>query len=127
MAEGTDLNVLTYSRKVMGSRSDELNNFFSIYLILPAELGLWIYSASNRNEYRKHKKCFCAVKRDRCLGLTTSPPSVSRLSRNCATLNISQTYRPPAMAIVLLSIHGLCEEAASSRDLAVSSNIMMSG
>jgi hypothetical protein len=28
--------------------------FFSIYLILPAAIGPRIYSASNRNEYRKH-------------------------------------------------------------------------
>jgi hypothetical protein len=29
-------------------------NFFSIYLIIPAALG-GVYSASNRNEYEKHK------------------------------------------------------------------------
>jgi hypothetical protein len=27
-----------------------------IYLIFLATLGLWVYSASNRNEYWKHKK-----------------------------------------------------------------------
>jgi hypothetical protein len=30
-------------------------DFFSIYLILPAALGPQVYSASNRNEYQKHK------------------------------------------------------------------------
>jgi hypothetical protein len=29
--------------------------FLSIYLILPAALGPGVYSASNRNEYHKHK------------------------------------------------------------------------
>jgi hypothetical protein len=41
------------SRKVMGSRSDEAN--FEIYVILPATLGPEVHSASNRNEYQKHK------------------------------------------------------------------------
>jgi hypothetical protein len=41
------------SRKVMGSRPDEMNGFFSIYLILPAALDPGVHSASNRNEYQK--------------------------------------------------------------------------
>jgi hypothetical protein len=32
-----------------------VNEFFSIYLILPDALGLGVYSASNRNEYKKQK------------------------------------------------------------------------
>jgi hypothetical protein len=43
------------SRKVAGSRSDEVNESFSIYLIFPASLGPGVYSASNRNEYRKQR------------------------------------------------------------------------
>jgi hypothetical protein len=31
---------------------------FSIYLILPAALGLRVYSTSNRNEYQKQKNVF---------------------------------------------------------------------
>jgi hypothetical protein len=55
-----------------------------------------VYSASNRNEYRKHKKkCFWGVERCRCIGLTTLPPSISRLSGQCGILNISRPYRPP--------------------------------
>jgi hypothetical protein len=38
---------------------------------------------------------FGGVKSGRCIGLTSLPPSVSRLSRQCGILNISQPYRPP--------------------------------
>jgi hypothetical protein len=43
------------SRKATGSRPDEVNIFFLIYLILPAALGPDDYSASNRNECQKQK------------------------------------------------------------------------
>jgi hypothetical protein len=42
-------------RKVPGSRPGEVNEFFSIYLILPAALGSGVYSGSKRNEYPKKK------------------------------------------------------------------------
>jgi hypothetical protein len=38
-----------------GSRHDEVNEFFSIYLIIPTPLGHGVHSAFNRNEYQKHK------------------------------------------------------------------------
>jgi hypothetical protein len=38
---------------------------------------------------------FLGVKCGGCVGLTALPPSVSRLSRQCVILNISQPYRPP--------------------------------
>jgi hypothetical protein len=37
------------------SRCDEVNTFFSIYIILPVALGPGVYSASNRNENQKQK------------------------------------------------------------------------
>jgi hypothetical protein len=41
------------------------------------------------------KKCFWGVKCDWCVELTTLPPAMSRLSRQCGIFNISQPYRPP--------------------------------
>jgi hypothetical protein len=43
------------SRKVAGSRPDEVNKFFSLYLILPAALGSGVYSGPNINEYQKQE------------------------------------------------------------------------
>jgi hypothetical protein len=37
-----------------GSRLDQVKEIL-IYLILPVALGPGVYSASNRNEYQKHK------------------------------------------------------------------------
>jgi hypothetical protein len=42
-------------RKPEGSKTDEVNEFFSICLIPPAPLNLGVDSASNRNEYQKQK------------------------------------------------------------------------
>jgi hypothetical protein len=35
-----------------------VNDFFSIYVILPAVLGPGVYSASKRNEYQRQKIMF---------------------------------------------------------------------
>jgi hypothetical protein len=37
------------------SLPDEFTRFVPIYLILPAALGPEVHSASNTNEYKKHK------------------------------------------------------------------------
>jgi hypothetical protein len=80
---------------------NEFNRFFSVDLILPAALGPWVDSASNRNEYQESS---WVVKCGQCIRLTNLSPSVSRLSRQCGILNISQPCRPPqpVMVIVLL-------------------------
>jgi hypothetical protein len=41
--------------KSKGSKPDEGNGFFSIYLILQVELNPVVYSASNRNENQKQQ------------------------------------------------------------------------
>jgi hypothetical protein len=49
---GSSVHYYATHRKVAGSIPDEAN--FKMYLKLPAALSPGVYSASNRNEYRKH-------------------------------------------------------------------------
>jgi hypothetical protein len=51
-----------------------------------------VNSASNRNEYHK---MFLGGRERPALRLTTSPPSVSRLYKQCGILDVSQTYGHP--------------------------------
>jgi hypothetical protein len=84
------------STKVKGKPIGLRHSLLRLFRIIPAALGPGVYSASNRNGVAEAEKlCFWGVERSQCIGLITSPPSVSRLSRQCGILNISQVCRPP--------------------------------
>jgi hypothetical protein len=67
----------------------EVTAFSSIYLILLAN------SASNRNGYQENLPGAGDEVQPAYKAVTTSSPSVSRLSRKCGMFDISQSSRPP--------------------------------
>jgi hypothetical protein len=71
-----------------------VNEFFSIHLIVPAAIGSGVYSAFERNEYQSVQMMFL---RSRAWPVRRAYLTVivSRLSRQCGILNISQPYGSP--------------------------------
>jgi hypothetical protein len=78
-----------------------VSEFFNLP-ILPAALGPGVYSASNINEYHAQKNVSGEMSTVR---LTTIPPYVSQLSRQCGIPNISQPYRPPRPVTFVIEIY----------------------
>jgi hypothetical protein len=83
--------------KVAGSSPSEVIGFFHLTSSFQPHYGHGVDSASNRNEYQESS---WGLEGGRCIRLTTSPPSVSWLSRQNVGASIS--HNP-------MGLHGLLQ------------------
>jgi hypothetical protein len=84
------VDALRHKPDVGGSGPDVIfTNLLNFCFVLCPE----VYSVSNRNDYQRQIYKFLGVERGRCVKVTTASSSMSRFSRECEILNISQPYR----------------------------------
>jgi hypothetical protein len=89
------VNALCYNPEGHGFETRWGDRIFPIYLILPSALGLGFTQPVTEMSTGSRKVMFLGSRVRTVSGLTTLLPSVSRLSRQCGILNISQPCRPP--------------------------------
>jgi hypothetical protein len=94
------------SRRVAVSIPDGVISF-SIYLLIQPQYGPGVDSACKRNEYQKSS---WGVKGGRRVRLSNSPPSVSRFSKKCGSLDVSRSYGLPRPVIGIALHFAVCYE-----------------
>jgi hypothetical protein len=102
------VETLCYKSEGRGFETRRCNWILSIYPTLPAALNPGVYSASNKIYYQRQiKHVSWRVEHGRCVKLTTSPLSVTRLYRQCGNLSISKPYRP-SLSVTEIAVFYLC-------------------